>query len=93
MVEPLPPYAKAMFITSAATYGLMDFASRLIRHCCGGGALDDEAIASIRGQTLFQAKNAEARSIPLQEEAETLRQGVELLTHFLDGAISGGKSD
>lgn len=80
---------------SAAQAGMIalafqDFAAQLIKHARSGYLLDDDSLATFRGNCIRDLKNSTMIGMSFEEEAETFRQAIENAEKLLDGAIARG---
>lgn len=82
----------ALVIGIAAT-GMQQFAIYLIRHIRAGGALDDDAFAKIAAKSVRDLKNSEMEGASIEEEAQTIGQGIKVLEKLIEFAVRRGKLD
>jgi hypothetical protein len=72
---------------SLEVLGLRNFIGIAIDHVRGGGALGDSELAAIRDRCLFNVKNFDSSGMPLNQEADAIRQALSDLEDMLNLTI------
>lgn len=89
--EIIANYRRSAAITGMIVLGLKNFAASLIAHVRGGGTLDDAVLAQLREDCLIKAKNTDVVGLPIEHEANIIRQIVENLEKLIDHATAQGR--
>jgi hypothetical protein len=72
---------------------LQDFAVQIMRHVLSGGTLDDDALSEIRQTCITNLKNSAMTGLPIEQEAEIFRDGIDKLNEFIDAAIQRARDN
>ena len=70
--------------------GLSDFAARVIARAKRGPRPSFAILNEIRETCIVNAKNSTVAGLPIEQEADMLRQGIDDLDKFLKSAIAKG---
>lgn len=78
---------------SIINLGLQIFTRDIVKHGYSGLPFSSEFVDAIKQRSIITLKNADVSGIKIEDEANLLREGIEILEKLIDGTLAEARKD